>query len=258
MEEPVEEKMPLTDHLGELRTRLIRILIVVGIGFGACWYYKDWLFQIITRPLYQVLPQNSHMIYTSLPEAFFNYIKIAFFASIFLTSPYILYQIWKFISPGLYKAEKKYVAPFVISSSLLFIGGIVFGYFLALPPAFGFFVEFSSDFLKPMISLREYLSFSMKLLLAFGLSFELPVLIFFMAKIGVVNSKMLSKNRRYAILIIFVAAAILTPSPDAFTQIIMAIPLMGLYEVGIFVAKFAEKKRSKADDTEEKKYDTQE
>ncbi|MEN6319590.1 MAG: twin-arginine translocase subunit TatC [Syntrophaceae bacterium] len=255
MENPVEEKMPLTDHLGELRKRLIRILIVVGVGLGGCWYFKDLLFQVITRPLYQVLPENSHMIYTSLPEAFFNYIKICFYASLVLTSPYTLYQIWKFISPGLYKSEKKYVAPFVISSSLLFVGGVVFGYFLALPPAFGFFVEFSSDFLKPMISLKEYLSFSIKLLLAFGLSFELPVLIFFMAKIGIVTSAMLSKNRRYAILIIFIAAAILTPSPDAFTQIIMAVPLMGLYEIGIFVAKFAEKKRLKVDDTGEKQED---
>jgi sec-independent protein translocase protein TatC len=174
--------------------------------------------------------------------------KISFFASLFLTSPFTLYQLWKFISPGLYKAEKKYVIPFVISSSLLFIGGVLFGYFLALPPAFGFFVEFSSDFLKPMFTLREYLSLALKLLLAFGLSFELPVLIFFLAKIGVVNSKMLSKNRRYAILIIFVAAAILTPSPDALTQIIMAVPLMGLYEIGIIVAKFAVKKHPKTDD----------
>ena len=248
MEDPVEEKMPLTAHLGELRTRLIRTLIAVGIGFGVCWYFKDWLFQIITRPLYQVLPQNSFMIYTSLPEAFFNYMKISFFASLFLTSPFTLYQLWRFISPGLYKSEKKYVVPFVVTSSLLFIGGVLFGYFLALPPAFGFFVEFSSDYLKPMFTLREYLSLALKLLLAFGLSFELPVLIFFMAKIGVVNAKMLSKNRRYAILIIFIAAAILTPSPDALTQIIMAVPLIGLYEIGIFVAKFAVKKHPKIDD----------
>src|SRR5512137_728597 len=116
MEDPVEEKMPFTDHLGELRKRLIRILIVLGIGLGGCWFYKDLLFQVITRPLCQVLPENSHMIYTSLPEAFFNYIKICFYTSLVLTSPYTLYQLWKFISPGLYKSEKKYVAPFVISS----------------------------------------------------------------------------------------------------------------------------------------------
>jgi sec-independent protein translocase protein TatC len=248
MEDPVEEKMPFTSHLEELRTRIIRIMIAAAIGFGVCWYFKEWLFQIITRPLYQVLPPNSFMIYTSLPEAFFNYMKISFYGSLFLTSPYILYQLWKFISPGLYKSEKKYMIPFVISSTILFICGILFGYYLALPPAFSFFVEFSSDLLKPMFSLREYLSLSLKLLLAFGVSFELPVVIFFLARIGVVSSKMLSRNRRYAILIIFIAAAILTPSPDALTQIIMAIPLMGLYEIGIIVAKLAEKKRPKAED----------
>jgi sec-independent protein translocase protein TatC len=223
-------------------------MIAAAIGFGVCWYFKEWLFQIVTRPLTQVLPPNSYMIYTSLPEAFFNYMKISFYASLFLTSPYILYQLWKFISPGLYKTEKKYMIPFVISSTILFICGILFGYYLALPPAFSFFVEFSSDFLKPMLSMREYLSFSLKLLLAFGVSFELPVVIFFLAKIGVVNSKMLSRNRRYAILIIFIAAAILTPSPDALTQIIMAVPLMGLYEIGILVAKLAEKKGPKTED----------
>ncbi|MGZ6237401.1 MAG: twin-arginine translocase subunit TatC [Syntrophales bacterium] len=248
MEDPTEEKMPFTSHLEELRTRIIRIMIAAAIGFGVCWYFKEWLFQIITKPLHQVLPPNSFMIYTSLPEAFFNYMKISFYASLFLTSPYILYQLWKFISPGLYKTEKKYMLPFVISSTILFICGILFGYYLALPPAFGFFVEFSSDFLKPMLSLREYLSFSLKLLLAFGVSFELPVAIFFLAKIGVVRSRTLSKNRRYAILIIFIAAAILTPSPDALTQIIMAVPLMGLYEIGIIVAKLAEKKRPKEED----------
>jgi len=255
MEDPAEEKMPFTDHLQELRTRLMRVLVVVGIGCVLCWYFKEQLFQIITRPLFQVLPQNSHMIYTGLPEAFFNYMKISFFASLFLTSPYILYQLWKFVSPGLYKSEKKYVIPFLVSSTILFIGGILFGYYLALPPAFGFFIEFSSDFLKPMVSLREYLSFSLQLLLAFGISFELPVILFFLVKIGVVNSKTLAKHRRYAILVIFIAAAILTPSPDAFSQIIMAIPLLGLYEIGIFVAKFAEKKRAKEDAANEKHED---
>ena len=251
MENPAEEKMPFTSHLDELRKRLIRILIAVGIGFVACWYFREWLFQVITAPLVRVLPQNSHMIYTSLPEAFFNYMKISFYASLFLTSPFTLYQLWKFVSPGLYPTEKKYVAPFVISSTILFIGGVLFGYYVALPPAYSFFVEFSSDFLKPMFSLKEYLSLSLKLLLAFGLSFELPVFIFFMAKIGIVNSKMLAKQRRYAILVIFIAAAILTPSPDAITQIIMAIPLMILYEFSIFIARFAEKKHPQADDTKE-------
>ena len=255
MENPTEEKMPLTSHLEELRNRLVRIFIAIGIGFAACWFIKESLFQIITAPLVKVLPKDSFMIYTSLPEAFFNYMKIAFYASLLLTSPFSLYQVWKFVSPGLHSTEKKYVAPFVISSSVLFIGGVCFGYYLALPPAYGFFVEFSSDFLRPMFSLKEYLTFSLKLLLAFGLSFELPVFIFFLAKIGIVNSTMLAKQRRYAILIIFIVAAILTPSPDAITQIIMAVPLMILYEISIYIAKFAGKKRPEADDEKGAKED---
>ncbi len=247
MGEPAEEKLPLTAHLEELKKRLVRSLIAIGIGFAACYYFKEGLFKIITRPLMAVMPKDSYMIFTSLPEAFFTYMKVAFFSSVFLTAPFWLYQIWKFISPGLYPREKKYVIPFVLTSTLLFFGGILFAYFLALPPAFGFFVEFSSDTLRPMFTMREYLSFTLKFLLAFGVSFQLPVFIFFMTKIGIVNSRILSKHRRYAILIIFIAAAVLTPSPDAFTQIIMAIPLMVLYELSVFIAKFVEKKKKEAD-----------
>ncbi len=247
MAETPEEKLPLTAHLEELKKRLIRSLIGIGIGLFACYYYKEWLFRIVTKPLMDVMPKNSFMIFTSLPEAFFTYLKVSFFASLFLTAPFTLYQIWKFISPGLYPREKKYVVPFVLTSSILFIGGLVFGYYLALPPAFGFFMEFSSDTLRPMFTMREYLTFALKLLLAFGVSFELPVFIFFMTKLGIVNSRMMSRQRRYAILIIFIAAAFLTPSPDAFTQIIMAVPLMVLYELSIYVAKFAERKKKETD-----------
>ena len=242
MDNPNDARMPFTSHLEELRTRLIRVLAAVGIGFLACYGIKDWLFAVITKPLADVLPPKSFMIYTGMPEAFFIYMQIAFFASLVLTSPYCLYQIWKFISPGLLPGEKKYVLPFVLVSSTLFISGVLFGYFIALPPAFEFFVSFSSDFLKPMLSLKEYLSLALKFLLGFGISFQLPVFLFFMTKIGIVNSRMLSKQRRYAILIIFIVAAILTPSPDALTQTLMALPLMLLYEIGIVVSKFAEKK----------------
>jgi sec-independent protein translocase protein TatC len=247
MEKSLDEKMPLTSHLEELRTRLVRILIAVGLGFGACYVVKDALFEIITRPLVAVLPKNSHMVFTGLPEAFFIYMKIAFFASLVLTSPYTLYQVWKFISPGLYREERKYGMAFIFFSTILFTGGVLFGYFIALPPAFAFFVSFTTDTLKPMISFREYLSLALKFLLAFGLSFELPVFIYFLTKVGVVNVRMLRKQRRYAILMIFIAAAILTPSPDAVSQILMALPLMALYELGILVAKFAEKKKAAPD-----------
>lgn len=242
--------MPLTAHLEELKTRLIRVLIVVGIGFGVCYLFKDWSFKVITKPLVDAMPAQSSMIFTGLPEAFFIHMKIAFFASLFLTAPYTLFEIWRFVSPGLYRDEKKYVLPFLFFSTLLFGGGVLFGYYIALPPAFAFFVSFSTDFLKPMISFREYLSLTLKFLLAFGLCFEMPVFMFFLAKLGVVNSKMLAKQRRYAILIIFIAAAILTPSPDALSQVIMAIPLMVLYEVSIVVAKFARRGKPAPGETE--------
>jgi len=250
MENPTDEKLPLTAHLEELRKRLVRVLVVLGVGFGVCYTFKDWSFQVITRPLIEVLPKNSSLVYTGLPEAFFIHMKIAFFASLFLTSPYTLYQIWKFISPGLYAKEKKYVIPFVISSTLLFVGGVLFGYFIALPPAFKFFVSFSTDALKPMVSFREYLGLTLKFLLAFGLSFEMPVFMFFLTKLGIVNAAMLSRQRRYAILIIFIAAAVLTPSPDVLSQILMAIPLMILYEVSIVVSKFAGRKKAQEPDGE--------
>jgi sec-independent protein translocase protein TatC len=245
MSDNSENKMPLTSHLEELRKRLMRSLIAAFVAFGICYNFKERLFEILTRPLVESMPKNSYMIYTSLPEAFFNYVKISFFAGLVISSPYILYQIWKFISPGLYASEKKYVAPFVLTSTLLFVAGVLFGYFLALPPAFRFFLDFSTDFLKPMLTLREYLSLSIKLLLAFGVVFEIPVFIFFLAKIGIVNSTMLRKQRKYAILLIFIVAAIITPTPDAFTQTLMAVPMMVLYEMGIFVAKWGEKKKTK-------------
>lgn len=244
-QEPVEDhKMSLTEHLIELRKSLTRSLIALGIGFGVCYYYKDFIFDIVTRPLTRVLPKNSYLIYTGLTEAFFTYMKVAFFASLIITCPYILYQIWKFIAPALHSREKKYVVPFVISSTFLFISGVSFGYFVALPPAFEFFVSFNNQYLQAMLSFKDYLSLFVTFLLGFGISFELPIFIFFLTKLGIVNAAMLSKQRRYAMLIIFIVAAILTPSPDALSQVLMAIPLMFLYEVSIFVSRFAGKKKT--------------
>jgi sec-independent protein translocase protein TatC len=245
-----DRKMSLTEHLIELRKSLTRSLIAVGIGFCICYYFKDVIFNIVTRPLTRVLPKSSYLIYTGLTEAFFTYMKVAFFASLIITSPFILYQIWKFIAPGLLLKEKKYVVPFVISSSLLFISGVLFGYFVALPPAFEFFVSFNNRYLQALLSFKDYLSLFVTFLLGFGLSFELPIFIFFLTKLGIVNAKMLSKQRRYAILIIFIVAAILTPSPDALSQILMAIPLMFLYEISIFVSRFAGKKKTDSEKNE--------
>jgi sec-independent protein translocase protein TatC len=246
-----DKKMSLTEHLAELRKRLVRALLALGVGFGVCYYFKDKIFDIVTAPLTQVLPKNSYLIYTGLTEAFFVYMKLAFFASLLITSPFVLYQVWRFIQPGLLSKEKQYLVPFVASSTLLFLTGVLFGYFVVLPPAFEFFVSFNNKYLQAMISFADYLSLFVTFLLGFGVSFEMPIFIFFLAKLGIVNSKMLSKQRRYAILVIFIVAAILTPSPDALSQILMAIPLMFLYEVSIFVARFSEKKKEAPENKEQ-------
>ena len=251
METNEDLKMSLTEHLIELRKRLTNSLIALGIGFLACYSFKDYLFAVITKPLTDALPKSSYLIFTGLTQAFFTYMKIAFFSSLVLTSPFIFYQVWKFIAPALLPQEKKYVVPFVLSSTLLFLGGVLFGYFVVLPPAFEFFVSFNNEYLRAMISFNDYLSLFIKFLLGFGLSFQLPVLVFFLAKLGIVNDKLLSRYRKYAILLMFIAAAILTPSPDALSQILMAIPLLFLYEVSIIVAKFAARKKEAPPQPEE-------
>ena len=241
MNNPANEKMPFTSHLEELRSRLIRIFIAIGILFVVCYFFKEKLFEVLTIPLVVSMPDNSAMIFTSLPEAFFTYLKVSFFAAIFLASPYILYQTWKFISPGLYKSEKKYVFPFVFFSTIFFMGGSLFAYFVVFPFGFKFFLAFGTELIRPMLSIREFLSFSFRLLLAFGIIFELPILMFFLSRVGLVNSRTLITKRKYAILLVFIIAALFTP-PDVVTQVLMALPLMLLYEASIWVVKLGEKK----------------
>ena len=238
----MEEKQTFIEHLEELRKRLIISLIAVGIGFGICYIFAKEIFQLLMIPLIKALPAGASMIFTSLPEAFFTYLKVALLAGIFVASPVVLYQVWLFVAPALYSHEKRYAIPFVISSTLLFIGGAAFGYFIVFPFGFKFFMGFATDFIQPAPKLKEYLSFCSMLLLTFGLIFELPLFTFFLSKLGVVNAQMLSRNRRYVILGMFAVAAILTP-PDVVTQLMMAGPLLILYEVSIWIAKIFGKKK---------------
>ncbi|MCF8030060.1 MAG: twin-arginine translocase subunit TatC, partial [Desulfohalobiaceae bacterium] len=184
-----------------------------------------------------VMPDKSSMIYTAPHEAFFTYIKVALVAGIFLTSPYIFYQVWLFIKPGLYASERKYIIPIAFFSALLFVGGAIFGYFIIFPPAYNFFMSFTNQYISPMISMKEGFSFALRILLAFGIVFELPLVIFFLARLGLVTSDMLRRARKYAILCIFAVSALLTP-PDLFTQTFMAGPVIVLYEVSIWIARF--------------------
>jgi len=236
------EKQPFLSHLEELRKRLVVCAIGVGAGFVIAYIFAERLFQLLVAPLKAVMPEGDQLIFTNLPEMFFAYIKVAFIAGIMAAAPLIFYQLWMFIAPGLYRKEKKMAIPFVISSTILFVGGALFGYFVVFPFGFKFFIGFSNEYIKALPSVKQYFSFSMKLLFAFGVVFELPVIIFFLSKMGIVTPQFLSQKRKYAILLTFVLAAILTP-PDVITQCMMAGPLIVLYEIGILVSRIAQKKK---------------
>ncbi len=245
-----DEKLPFTGHLDELRKRLISCFIAVGIGFVLSYAFKEFLFEILTIPVIKVLPPGEKLIFTGLPEAFFTYLKVALLSGLMLSAPIILYQFWMFVAPGLYDKERRLLMPIVILSTFFFLGGAFFGYFIVFPWGFKFFLGFASETIRPLLSMKEYLSFSAKLLLAFGLVFEMPLVITFLAKLGIVSVEFLRKNRKYALLLFFVGAAILTP-PDVVTQVMMAGPLMLLYEISILGARFFQKKPSSAPDNGE-------
>ena len=233
-----EDKIPFTEHLEELRERIVKSFIAVAVGFAICYGFKEKLFEIITRPLMSVMEKGDQLIFTGLPEAFFTYLKVAFLAGLILAGPVIIYQFWMFVAPGLYKNERRVMVPIVVLSTFFFIGGALFGYFIVFPWGFQFFLSFASDSIKALPSMKEYLSFATKLLLAFGLVFELPIVITFLARLGLVTVPFLRENRKYAILLFFIGAAMITP-PDVVTQIMMAFPLMLLYEISIWGRSFS-------------------
>ena len=237
------KEAPLLEHLLELRTRLVRCLIAVGIGFAASYAFAEKLLGILLKPLMDVMPGGSKLIATSLPETFFTVMKLALVAGAFVASPYIFYQLWKFVAPGLYKEERKIIVPVAVATAVCFVGGALFGYFIVFPFGFKFFVDYASDYITVMPTISAYFSLAVTLLFAFGLIFELPVFIFFMTSLGLVTTKTLRKFRRWAILLSFIVAAILTPTPDAVNQLLMAGPMVILYEVGIWVSWFVDKSR---------------
>ena len=246
----IEDKTPFTEHLTELRNRLVYSFIAVGVGFIACYCFKEKLFRILTAPLVAAMGEDAKMIFTGLPEAFFTYLKVSLLGGIILATPVLFYQFWMFVSPGLYRKEKKFLIPVIFLSLVFFAAGSNFGYFVVFPYGFKFFLGFSTDTIQAMPSMKEYLSFAAKMLLAFGLVFELPLVLTFMARMGLVSVDFLKKNRKFALLIFFGGAALITP-PDVITQTMMAIPLIILYEVSIIGARVFQKKPLADDDTEE-------
>jgi sec-independent protein translocase protein TatC len=241
-EEPVHE-MTFTEHLNELRVRLVRCIIAAFVGLLVCYAFAEQLFMMLMQPLLTLLePSGGSLIYTGLPEAFFTHLKVAAIAGLFVASPYIFYQLWMFIAPGLYEGERKYMIPIALCSAIFFVTGALFGYYVVFPFGFQFFLGYATDVIKPMPSVKEYFSFSTSMLFAFGFIFELPLFMFFLSVLGVVKHQTLRKYRKYAILGSFVVAAVLTP-PDVVSQSLMAGPLCLLYEVGVWVAYLVEKNK---------------
>ena len=239
-----------TSHFIELRSRLIKSLIFIILIFIISYTFADYIYDFLVEPYASAVRNDEisrRLIFTALHETFITYLKVAFFAAIFLGSPILLIQIYKFIAPGLYKNEKKAILPYLISTPILFLLGGLLVYYLVMPLAIKFFLSFettgSSTSLPIQLEAKvnEYLSLIMRLIFAFGISFQLPILLNLLARTGVVNSSYLKKTRRYVIVIIFSVAAILTP-PDPITQIGLAIPLLLLYELSIITVRFTEKK----------------
>ncbi len=263
------DKLPITEHLGELRNRLMVSLVVVVISSGLCFYFSEYIFSILVLPLSSTLKFSisypfisfltlentvNELVFLAPAEALWMHLKISLISGMIISSPVLLYEFWNFVAPGLLKKEKKYVMPFIIITMFLFLFGAIFCFLIVLPFAMNFLLNYKTGVLKPMLSVGKYIDFCLKFIIAFGAIFELPVILVFLTKMGVVTTQSLAKNRKYAIVLAFVAAAFLTPTPDAFNQSLMAVPIILLYEAGIWASRIlnTKQKNKDGDDNKEK------
>lgn len=252
-DEVESQKMPLIEHLIELRQRLLWSIVALVVAFAGCYLVAEYIYAFLVQPLADLLEgeEGRRMIYTGLHEAFFTYLKVAFFAGFCLAFPIIAGQLWAFVAPGLYRNEKRAFLPFLVATPVLFILGAALVYYLIFPLAWRFFLSFESPGGPGMLPIQleakvnEYLSLVMKLILAFGLSFQLPVLLMLMARVGMVTSAGLAAKRKYAIVITFLVAAFLTP-PDIISQIGLGVPILLLYELSILAIKLVERRQAQA------------
>jgi len=236
--------MTFLEHLEDLRKRIFLSFIVIVLAVIPAWFFSKEIFEILAVPVTQFLPEGEMLAFTSLTEPFMLYIKVSFLTAIFATSPFIFLQFWLFTAPGLYQKEKKYVIPFVFLTTFFFILGGLFGYLVVFPWACRFFIGMGADF-RPVITVKQYFSLALRVLLGIALVFELPTLVFFLSRMGLITSRWMIKNFKYAVLAIFIIAAIITPTPDMITQSIIAGPMLVLYGLSILIAFFSEKRRKR-------------
>jgi len=240
-------KMSFLEHLDELRKRIIRALLSLAIGIGIGLFFINDIIDFVMRPLSATLPPGGKFIYTEAPEAFMLYLRIAVIAGLIIGTPLIFYQVWLFVAPALYAKERRYAIPFVVLSTAGFIGGAAFSHYLAFPVMWRFFSSFSNDMMTFMPRIEPTFSMYMRMLLGMGLVFQMPALVFFLAKMGVVSARWMVRQFKYAILIIFVVAAVVTPDPSYTSQLMVAIPMVLLYIISIAIAWLFGPKKGKAD-----------
>ena len=237
------ERMGLLEHLEELRDRLIRVAVAFLVTFLACWSFRERIYEFLAEPIHRHLPEGKKLVFLGVTDPFLLYFKVAALAGIFLASPYILYQLWAFVAPGLYKRERYLAGPFIFFGSVLFLTGGAFAYYIAFPFAVDFLLEMGAQF-EASIEVNRYLSFLMTIVLGLGLMFELPTLIFFFARLGLVTPAFLMRHFRWAVLIIFIVAAVITPTPDVVNLCIFALPTIFLYLLGVGVAALFQQRRA--------------
>lgn len=236
--------MTFLEHLEDLRKRIFYSFLALIIAVIPAWFFHKDIYNILARPVTQYLPEGDKLAFIKLTEPFMLYIKVSLLTAILFTSPFLFLQFWYFIAPGLYRKEKKYVIPFVLFSSFFFTLGALFGYFIVFPWACRFFLGMGADF-QAVITVGEYFSLAFRVLLGIALVFELPTLVFFLSRMGIITARWMVKNFKYAVLFVFIIAAIITPTPDMVTQSIIAVPMLGLYGLSILIALIFGKKREK-------------
>jgi sec-independent protein translocase protein TatC len=240
--------MSFLEHLEELRRRIIYSLIAVGVGFFACWAFAEKIYSVMQKPIITALHANGmseKLVYLNPTEPFNLYLKVAFMAGLFVTSPFVLYQVWMFISPGLYRHERRYVTPFMFSTVGLFVAGGVFGYKVVYPQALNFLISYGKQF-QPMITIGEYTDLFLTIIIGMGAIFELPILVFFLSIMGIVTAGWMWRNFRYSVLVIFIIAAIVTPTTDILNMCIFAAPMIALYALSIAIAYLVHPKQRRA------------
>ncbi|MGV0760151.1 twin-arginine translocase subunit TatC [Tistrella mobilis] len=255
-DEVENSKAPLLEHLIELRNRLIYSVVALLIAFGVCYMFAEDIFGFLVEPLAKVLGHDKRLIYTGLTEAFFTYVKVSFYAALFISFPIIASQLYMFVAPGLYRNERKAFMPFLVATPFLFVLGAALAYYFVFPLAWGFFAGFQTTGSETNMAIEleakvdQYLSLVLALIFAFGLAFQLPVALSLLVRAGLVSAEALAKKRRFAIVIVFLAAAVMTP-PDLISQCSLAVPLLVLYEISIFIARRIERARAEREKAEE-------